>query len=596
MISYNYQHLLLISCIISGIAGFYTLFKRKMLGSFVGGILILHGSIWTFMYILQNFSEHTINIIFFYKVQSTLGYLMPTIFAIYIVHYFELYTNARYFLFFYIGITFFPSIVALQMLLGDPFDLMWKKLTVLNHNQVYADMGLFIQLIIAYNVIIMVISLLYFMCTLLKPQKILKQRTLPFLISLIIYTIVAISDLLMLTPNNYLFSPFVFNVLSSSIMIMNPEKMYKREALPLVYNLIFEKMINPVIVTDNRNKIMYLNVAALNILKIDDVLFLKQDLRDVFKSLYNYSLKGNNANKYFEYRGSIYQVRVYTVEDWQKVSRSKIFILDDVTELVKYSKNLEVMVKEKTQKLLESERMADIGKMTSMVGHDLRNPLQVIRLIGEKLEDKISEDDEKLEMVRRINKNILYMDKIVTDLQLLAKQRTPNLVETSISKLIQEALNNTQIPDTVEVVDLTLGSEIFVDANMFVRIFVNLVNNAVQAMPKGGKIHVDCAREEGYDVISIKDSGGGISKKKIKNLFTPFFTTKAKGMGLGLTVCKQIVDYHSGEIWVESDRGKGTVFYIKIPTKDMVSLKPVEAETTAEHLTVMQEELPIADQ
>lgn len=587
MIIYNYQHLVLISCVISGIAGFYALFKRKMPGSMVGGILILHGSLWTFMYILQNLSKHTHDIIFFYKIQSMFGYLMPTIFAIYLVHYFELYFNARYFLFFYIGITFVPSIVAVQMILGDPSNLIWKKLSVLSYNQVYADIGLFSQIIILYNIIIMVVSLLYFVFTLLKPQKILKQRTLPFLISLLIYTISSVSDLLMLTPDNVLFSPFIFNVLSSSIMIMNPEKMYKREALPLVYNVILEKMINPVIVTDIKNKIMYLNAEALKILKIEKVLFLQQDIRDVFKSLFNYSLNKNNGNTYFEHEGLIYQVRVYTVEDWQKVSRSKIFILDDVTELVKYSKNLEIMVEEKTQKLRESERMADIGKITSMVGHDLRNPLQFIRLIGEELEDKFIEDPETFEMIRRVNKNILYMDKIVSDLQLLAKQRTPNLVETSICKLFQEALENIQIPDTVEFVGLTQDQEIFVDADMFVRVLVNLVNNAIQAMPDGGRIWVDYVREDGFDVISVSDSGEGISKEDIENLFTPFFTTKAKGMGLGLSVCKQVVEYHGGEIRVESCEGKGTVFYIKIPSKDRVNVQTVETETI-EYATLAQ--------
>jgi len=362
-------------------------------------------------------------------------------------------------------------------------------------------------------------------------------------------------------------------------MIMNPEKMYKREALPLVYNVILEKMINPVIVTDIKNKIMYLNAAALKTLKIDKVLFLQQDIRDVFKSLFNYSLDKNNGNTYFEYEGQIYQVRVYTVDDWQKVSRSKIFILDEVTELVKYSKNLEIMVEEKTQKLRESERMADIGKMTSMVGHDLRNPLQVIRVIGETLENTFTEDHETFEMIRRVNKNILYMDKIVSDLQLLAKPRTPNLVETSIRKLFQEALENVQIPDTVEFVGLTQDREIFVDANMFVRVLVNLVNNAIQAMPDGGRIWVDHVREDGFDVISVSDSGKGISKEEIENLFTPFFTTKAKGMGLGLSVCKQVVEYHGGEIRVESCEGKGTVFYIKTPSKDRVNVQTVEAET-----------------
>jgi len=581
--------MLFVSCIVSAIAGLYALFRRRMPGSKVGGVLILHGSLWAFMYILQNLSEHTPDILFFYKVQSMFGYLMPTIFAIYLVHYFELYFNARYFIFFYIGVTLVPSIIVVQMVLGDPSNYIWRNLSVLDNNQVHADIGVFSQAIVAYNIIIMLVSLFYFMFTLLKPQKVLKQRTLPFLISLIVYSVSAVSDLLMLSPDNLVLSPFVFNVLSSWIMVMNPEKMYKREALPLIYNVILERMINPVIVTDVKNKIMYLNAAALNVLKIDKVLFLQRDIRDVFKSLFDYSIDNDDGKTYFEYGGLIYQVRVYTVDDWQKVSRSKIFILDDVTGLVRYSKNLEVMVEEKTRRLRESERMADIGKMTSMVGHDLRNPLQFIRLIGEKLEGKFAGDRETFEMVRQVNISILYMDKIVSDLQLLAKERTPNRVETNVRELVNEALGNVQVPDSVEFKCLTRDQEIFVDADMFVRVMVNLVNNAIQAMPGGGEVWVDCVREGGFDVISVGDSGVGMSREVADSLFKPFFTTKAKGMGLGLSVCKQVVGYHGGEIWAESSEGKGTVFYIKIPSEERVSVEAGEAETV-EHATPTQAE------
>ncbi|OGD58987.1 hypothetical protein A3K78_10795 [Candidatus Bathyarchaeota archaeon RBG_13_52_12] len=555
------------------------MFRRRMPGSKVGAVLILHGALWTFMYILQNLSEHAPDVLFFYRVQSMFGYLMPTIFAIYLVHYFELYFNARYFLFFYLGVTLVPSIVLVQMVLGDPSNYIWRNLSVLSHNQVRAEIGVFSQVMIAYNVVIMLVSLFYFLFTLLKPQKILKQRTLPFLISLIVYSVSAVSDLLMLTPDNMVLSPFVFNVLSSSIMVMNPEKMYKREALPLIYNVILERMINPVIVTDVKNKIMYLNAAALNVLKLDKVLFLQKDIRDVFRSLFDYSVDKDGGKEYFEYEGLVYQVRVYTVDDWQRVSRSRIFILDDVTGLVRYSKNLEAMVEEKTRELRESERMADIGKVTSMVGHDLRNPLQFIRLIGEKLEGKFEGDQETFEMIKQVNVSILYMDKIVSDLQLLAKERTPKRVGTKVCELVNEALANVQIPGTVAFNCLTQRQRIFVDPNMFVRVIVNLVNNAIQAMPEGGEVWVDCVREGGYDVVSVGDSGVGMSREVADSLFKPFFTTKAKGMGLGLSVCKQVVGYHGGEIWAESGEGKGTVFYIKIPSEERVNVEAGEAET-----------------
>lgn len=586
---YDYRYMLFVSCILSAVAGFYALFRRRMPGSKVGAVLILHGSLWTFMYILQNLSEHTPDVLFFYRAQSMFGYLMPTIFLIYLVHYFELYFNARYFLFFYLGVALVPSIVLVQMALGDPINYIWRNLSVLSHNQVQAEIGVFSQAIVVYNVIIGFVSLIYFTFTLLKPQKILKQRTLPFMVSLIVYSVSAVSDLLMLTPDGMVVSPFVFNVLCSSIMVMNPERLYKREALPLIYNVILERMINPVIVTDVKDKIMYLNAAALSVLKLDKVLFLQKDIRDVFRSLFDYSANKDDGKEYFEYEGLIYQVRVYTVDDWQKVSRSRIFILDDVTGLVRYSKNLEVMVEEKTRELRESERMADIGKVTSMVGHDLRNPLQFIRLIGEKLETKFAEDRETFEMIKQVNISILYMDKIVSDLQLLAKERTPNHVEMNVRELVHEALGNVQVPDTVEFRCLTQDQKVFVDADMFVRVMVNLVNNAIQAMPGGGEVWVDCVREGGCDVISVGDSGVGMSREVADSLFKPFFTTKAKGMGLGLSVCKQVVGYHGGEIWAESSEGKGTVFYIKVPSGEIVNVEAGEAEAV-EQATVTQAE------
>lgn len=442
-------------------------------------------------------------------------------------------------------------------------------MTVIDNNQVMATFGPYGQLTLLFKYITMTITILFFLHTLIKPQQILKTRNIAFMISVLIYATSYSFELFMRTPNKLMYSSIVFNLLSSGIMLLSPENMYKRDVLPVVNSVVMEKMTNPVVVTDSKEKIIFLNEAAKKLLNIEKIQFLQQDIRDEFNELYNFTQLITNEKESFEYNNSKYQVGIYTVNDWRQVQKSKIHVLDDVTELVNYSKNLETLVDNKTQELRMAERMADIGKMTSMVGHDLRNPLQVIRLINGKMMNDLAGDKKIYEMTQRVNRNIIYMDKIVSDLQLLAKPRTPNRRNACLQEFIEKALENLQIPAKIDLdCECSNDIQIFIDVDMFERVIVNLVNNAIQAMPEGGKIRFDHKNESGFDIISVQDTGIGIKAEDLNTMFTPFFTTKAKGMGLGLAVCKQIVGYHRGLIWVESVKGEGAVFKIKIPSKE----------------------------
>jgi signal transduction histidine kinase len=97
------------------------------------------------------------------------------------------------------------------------------------------------------------------------------------------------------------------------------------------------------------------------------------------------------------------------------------------------------------------------------------------------------------------------------------------------------------------------------------RVFINLVTNAVQAMPKGGNLIITAEKNENYDTISLTDTGDGIPEELKPKLFTPLFTTKSKGQGFGLAVCKRIIEAHNGEISFDSEVGKGTTFTVRIP-------------------------------
>jgi PAS domain S-box-containing protein len=234
---------------------------------------------------------------------------------------------------------------------------------------------------------------------------------------------------------------------------------------------------------------------------------------------------------------------------------------------------LEAIIEERTQKLKASERLATIGETAGMVGHDIRNPLQAI--IGEiyLAKDELTTVPESgtkqslRETLAMIEEQIGYINKIVTDLQDFAKPLLPCLEETNLQTILQSTLPMINIPETVEV-SLVLQEELpnfKSDTGYIKRVITNLISNAVQAMPKGGKLTVKTHRENGSAVLIVEDTGVGIPESARPKLFQPLFTTKSKGQGFGLAVCKRLIDAMGGTITFDSEEGKGTKFTVKLP-------------------------------
>lgn len=253
----------------------------------------------------------------------------------------------------------------------------------------------------------------------------------------------------------------------------------------------------------------------------------------------------------------------------------------DITDLVEmrekltfYSKHLEELVEEKSKQLKDAEKLITIGQTAGMVGHDIRNPLQsidgAIYLAKEELRWLNCERHEKTELLEILNiieDQIHYIDHIVADLQDFARTPVPQLKETNIQELIMESLVNAKIPENIEV--RTIFPEnprtLTVDPVLIKRVTLNLVTNAVQAMPKGGKLTINVSCNEEAAHIYVEDTGVGIAEEQKPKIFTPLFTTKAKGQGFGLAVCKKLIEAQGGEIIFESEEGKGSRFTIKLP-------------------------------
>ncbi len=242
-------------------------------------------------------------------------------------------------------------------------------------------------------------------------------------------------------------------------------------------------------------------------------------------------------------------------------------------ELKMHSEHLETLVKERTNQLKDSERLAAIGATAGMVGHDIRNPLQAI--IGDIYLAKteltaIPESDEKKnvqESLQEIEKNVDYINKIVADLQDFARPLNPREEETDLKCVIDDLLAKNGLPENVKVSVKVDTGKVVADSTFISRIMYNLVNNAVQAMPKGGKLTIRVNKEGNDVVIMVKDTGVGIPQAVKSKLFTPMFTTKSKGQGFGLPVVKRMTEALSGTVSFESEEGKGTTFEVHLPAQ-----------------------------
>jgi signal transduction histidine kinase len=273
-------------------------------------------------------------------------------------------------------------------------------------------------------------------------------------------------------------------------------------------------------------------------------------------------------------------------------------------EIRKLNSELEQRVKERTRELREAqeqlvrkEKLATLGQLAGGVGHELRNPLGVINTSVYYLKMVQPEASEKIkEHHAIIEQEISNADKIISDLLDFARGITAEREPASVPELIQHVLERFPAPPCVEVrleipADLPM---VFADPRQVEQVLGNLVINAYQAMAstnegsatsvlthtgtlsvnstlsvkERGKVTFTARMEKEMVAIGVNDIGMGISTENMKKLFEPLFTTKAKGIGLGLAVSKKLAEANGGRIEVESEVGKGSTFTLWLPVQE----------------------------
>ena len=244
-------------------------------------------------------------------------------------------------------------------------------------------------------------------------------------------------------------------------------------------------------------------------------------------------------------------------------------------------KNAYIKLKETQQELIQSEKLAALGRFSSGIAHEVKNPLGIMLGSIEYLERKLStcEEDIKLALVK-LKEAILRADNVLQGLLKFSRPSELKTEKINSADLVNEALsfykyraslNNVNIK--TEVTEENIYVE--VDKNQMEQVIFNALINSIDALPKGGEIKIKVYKktlselplEQSACIIEIQDTGIGISKENLSRVFEPFFTTKRekKGTGLGLSVAKMIVENHKGNLEVESEIGKGTVVRIVLP-------------------------------
>lgn len=222
-------------------------------------------------------------------------------------------------------------------------------------------------------------------------------------------------------------------------------------------------------------------------------------------------------------------------------------------------------LREAQAELVRRERLAILGQLAGGVGHELRNPLGVIKNSVYYLRMVLPEDDRVRKHLAILEREVATANRIVTDLLDFARVKTPTRLTTDLNEVVRDVLERTPVTGTTRVV-LDLASDlprVSVDPEQVGQVLGNLVTNAVQAMPDGGTLTLATARAGGGVTVAVADTGAGIAPEHREKIFQPLFTTKAKGIGLGLAVARDLAEANGGAIEVESAPGRGSRFVVR---------------------------------
>lgn len=390
-------------------------------------------------------------------------------------------------------------------------------------------------------------------------NKLIKQNIdseILLLIILVFFTIITLTVL----------SYFWNQSLTKQVDIRTEEILAGKEEL----RITFDSITNPLIVLDNNLKIVDMNKALLEFTDCKDYDLIGKDLSvigklDIYSAIKNIAedtfIKQKKFTKEFKVKENIFEIKTFDFKKSGTKINKIIVMLDDITK----DKMLE-------KKLLHSSKMESLGRLGAGVAHEIRNPLGVIRTYMYIINKKINSDNPTIkksienvfESVERINKiieNLLNFSRLFDDNQEEVNLRNflKDTIELDMNLLINKNINY--------IIDCEESLYVKINRESMRHIVLNFLNNAVDAMPKGGILKITAKESQDNLEISFEDNGVGISDEMLQYIFEPFYTNKlsSQGTGLGLYVVYNEVKNQGGDIKVSSRLNEGTTFTVEIP-------------------------------
>ncbi|MFQ3621073.1 MAG: ATP-binding protein [Spirochaetales bacterium] len=249
---------------------------------------------------------------------------------------------------------------------------------------------------------------------------------------------------------------------------------------------------------------------------------------------------------------------------------------DDLFHLAESFNRMVTELEKSRRTLMQTEKVTAWQEIAQQLAHEIKNPLTPIKLSAERLLKKYQEDPENFERVLHSSVHTILqetnsLDKLLREFKDFSRAPSPVVRSVPLNKIVQEVVEAYKyVPQVrIQVEEISPTFILKADPDQIRQVFTNLITNALEAMPSGGSIHIrsDLVKKGNnrYCRISISDTGTGIPEEHKERVFNPYFTTKPQGTGLGLSIVERILYDHKGEIWFESEPGKGTTFYLDLP-------------------------------
>jgi PAS domain S-box-containing protein len=606
----------LISVLISAGIGLYAWRRRTVPGATPFALAALAEAQWTLCYVFELLSPGLQAKIFWDNVQWV-GMLLwcPAFLALALQYTGRKLSHLRRT---WGLLTAVSVIFMLLVLTNDLHGLIWPEAWLVPGEPFPAlvyDFTLSVWALTLYSYALILVSVSLLVVRFIRAQVLYRAQVGTVVLGSLIPVVGTIFTMLEIAPSFHRdMTPFTF-AMSNLVIAWGLFRYWLLDIVPVAHDRVIENMSDAVLVLDAQDRVIDLNPAAQEIAghatskvigqPVAQALAHQPDLVE-----WLHSSEPARAEIVLGTKGERrhFDVSVSPLVDHHGHLSGRLVVLRDVTGRVRaetalreLNATLEAQVEARTaelqrrateleatlaelreaqDRLVRSERLAAIGEMATSVAHELRNPLNTIRVSTFFVRQKLAQADAPVrESLERIEKQVVASDKIIHDLLAFARVRPPNLCPTDVNQLVQAALEGSAVPREVTVVTCLANKlpSVPLDAHQMERVLLNLITNAVQAMtlaqldrapaetPPGRQLEVRAWEEEKTVLVSVADTGVGIPSENLARIFEPLFTTKARGTGLGLAICRRIVEAHGGDIEVESRVGKGSTFTVRLP-------------------------------